>query len=160
MWPALNLVGHLTSLSGLARVRNPLLSVGVTSLVRTRGGRLGVLSRICLRSSMTLWRSFRLRTYSCALQFYVMWRCASRSDTCRLGLAEDAASLRARPAQSLRPTDGSPQGTPTDFSAIVWFAASAPCWVRNARGEPSGVICWMVSIITCTRTALKSRFRF
>jgi hypothetical protein len=53
MWSALNLVGHLTSLSGPTRARNPLLPVGVTSLVRTHGGGLGVLSRIRLRSSMT-----------------------------------------------------------------------------------------------------------
>jgi hypothetical protein len=44
MWPALNLAVHLTSLSGPTRARNPLLPVGVTSLVRTRGGGLGVLS--------------------------------------------------------------------------------------------------------------------
>jgi hypothetical protein len=48
MWPALNLAGHLTSLSAPARVRYPLLPVGVTSLVRTHGGGLGVLSRIRL----------------------------------------------------------------------------------------------------------------
>jgi hypothetical protein len=44
----LNLVGHLTSLSGPARARNPLLPVGVTSLARNHGGGLGVLSRILL----------------------------------------------------------------------------------------------------------------
>jgi hypothetical protein len=44
MWLALNLVGHLTSLSGPARAQNPLLRVGVTSLTRNRGGGLGVLS--------------------------------------------------------------------------------------------------------------------
>jgi hypothetical protein len=44
MWPALNLADHLTSLSGPARARNPLLPVGVTSLVWTHGGGLGVLS--------------------------------------------------------------------------------------------------------------------
>jgi hypothetical protein len=46
MWHVLNLAGHLTSLSGLARAQNPLIHVGVTSLVRTHGGGLGVLSRI------------------------------------------------------------------------------------------------------------------
>jgi hypothetical protein len=42
MWLALNLAGHLTSLSSPARAQNPLLPIGVTSLVRTRGGGLGV----------------------------------------------------------------------------------------------------------------------
>jgi hypothetical protein len=38
----------LTSLSGPARARNPLLPVGVTSLVRNRGGGLDVLSQMRL----------------------------------------------------------------------------------------------------------------
>jgi hypothetical protein len=48
MWHALNLAGHLTSLSGPARARNPLLPVGVTSLTRNCGGGLSVLSRMRL----------------------------------------------------------------------------------------------------------------
>jgi hypothetical protein len=57
----------------------------------------------------------------------MLWPHASCSDRCRLGLAEDAASLRARPVRSLRPPDGSPRGTPADFSATTRFAASVPC---------------------------------
>jgi hypothetical protein len=51
MWHALNLAGHLTSLSGPARARNPLLPVGVTPLARNHCGGLDVLSRMRLRSS-------------------------------------------------------------------------------------------------------------
>jgi hypothetical protein len=46
MWHALNLAGHLTSLSGPARAWNPFLPVGVMSLARNHRGGLGVLSRI------------------------------------------------------------------------------------------------------------------
>jgi hypothetical protein len=104
----LNLAGHLTSLSGPTRARNPLLPIGIASLARNCGGGLDALFRICLRSSMMLRRSSRLRSYSCVLRFYVMCRCTSCSNRCRFGLAEDAASLRARLVQLLRPTDGSP----------------------------------------------------
>jgi hypothetical protein len=38
-------------------------------------------------------------------------------------------------------------GTPTDFSMMTRFAASASCRARIARGEPSGAMRWMVSII-------------
>jgi hypothetical protein len=97
MWPTLNLTSHLTSQSRPTRAQNSLLPIGVTSLARNRGGGLGVLSRIRLRSSMTLRRSFRLQPYSRALRFCVIRQCASCSDRCRFGLAEDAASLRAHP---------------------------------------------------------------
>jgi hypothetical protein len=115
MWHALNLAGHLTSLSGPAIVRNPLLPVGVTSLARDHRGRLGVLSQRRLRSSMTLRRSSRLRPYFRALRFCVMHQRASFSARYRFGLAEDAASLQARLARSLWPTDGSLRGKPADF---------------------------------------------
>jgi hypothetical protein len=147
MWHALNLAGHLTSLSGPAIVRNPLLPVGVTSLARDHRGRLGVLSQRRLRSSMTLWRSSRLRPYFRALRFCVMHQRASFSARYRFGLAEDAASLQARLARSLWPTDGSLRGKPADFSATMRFVVSAPYCARSARGEPSGAIRWMVSII-------------
>jgi hypothetical protein len=147
MWHALNLAGHLTSLSGPAIVRNPLLPVGVTSLARDHRGRLGVLSRRCLRSSMTLRRSSRLRPYFRALRFCVMHQRASFSARYRFGLAEDAASLRARLARSLWPTDGSLRGKPADFSATMRFVTSAPYCARSARREPLGAIRWMVSII-------------
>jgi hypothetical protein len=78
----------------------------------------------------------------------------------RLGLNEDATSLRARLARSLWPPDGSLRGTPVDFSATTKFAASAPYCARRARGELSGAIRWMVSMIACTRIALKSGFKF
>jgi hypothetical protein len=35
-----------------------------------------------------------------------------------------------------------------------------PCCARRARGEPSGAIRWMVSMIDCTRTTLKYGFKF
>jgi hypothetical protein len=72
MWHALNLVVHLTSLSGPAKARNPLLPIGVTYLARDRRGELDVLSRGRLRSSMTLRRSSRLRPYPRTLWFCVM----------------------------------------------------------------------------------------
>jgi hypothetical protein len=109
---------------------------------------------------MMLRRSFRLRPYPRALRFYVMCRRASCSDRCRFGLAEDATSLRACPTRPLWPADGSPRGTPADFSATMRFAGLAPCRARSARGDPSGAIRWMVSMITCTRMTLKSEFRF
>jgi hypothetical protein len=58
----------------------------------------------------------------------------------RLGLNEDATSLRARLARSLWPPDGSLRGTPIDFSAMTRFTASAPYCAKRARGEPSGAI--------------------
>jgi hypothetical protein len=60
------------------------------------------------------------------LRFWVMRRRASFPAKRRLGLKEDATSLRARLARSLWPPDGSLQGTPVDFSATTKFAASAP----------------------------------
>jgi hypothetical protein len=42
MWPALNLVGHLTSLSGPVRAWNSLLPMGVTPLIRNHCGGLDV----------------------------------------------------------------------------------------------------------------------
>jgi hypothetical protein len=140
MWPALNLAGHWTSLSGPARARKPFLLVGVTSLTNCRRGALGVLSRKCLRSSITFRRSSRSRSYSRTLRFWVMRRHASFPAKRRLGLNEDATSLRARLARSLWPPDGSLRGTPVDFSATTRFAASAPCCAKRAMGEPSGAI--------------------
>jgi hypothetical protein len=160
MWPTLNLAGHWTSLSGPARARKPLLPVGVTSLTNCRRGGLGVLSWKRIRSSITFRRSSRSRSYSRTLRFWVMRRRASFPAKRRLGLKEDATSLRARLARLLWPPDGSLQGTPVDFSATTRFAASAPYCARRARGEPSGAIRWMVSMIACTRTALKSGFKF
>jgi hypothetical protein len=127
MWPVLNLASHLTSLSGPARARNPLLPVGVTPLARNRCGGLDVLSQMHLRSSMMLRRSSRLRPYSHVLRLCVLQRRASFLARCQFGLAEDAASLRARLAQSLWLVDGSLQGPLADFSATMRFAASAPC---------------------------------
>jgi hypothetical protein len=140
MWPALNLAGHWTSLSGPARVRKPLLPVGVTPLTNYRRGRLGVLSRKRIRSSITFRRSSRSRPYSRTLRFWVMRRRASFSAKRRLGLKEDATSLGTRLARSLWPPDGSLRETPVDFSAMTRFATSAPCCVKRARGKPSGVI--------------------
>jgi hypothetical protein len=126
MWPALNLAGHLTSLSGPARARNPLLPVGVMPLAGNHYGGLDVLSRMRLRSSMTLQRSSRLWPYSRVLRFCVMRWCASFSARCQFGLAEDVTSLRACLARSLWPAEGSLRGPLADFSAITWFTASAP----------------------------------
>jgi hypothetical protein len=140
MWPALNLAGHWTSLSGPARVRKPLLPVGVTSLTNCCRGGFGVLSRKRLRSSITFWRSSRSRPYSRTLRFWVMCRRASFPAKRRLGLNEDATSFRARLARSLWPSDGSLRGTPVDFSATTRFAALAPYCAKRARGEPSDVI--------------------
>jgi hypothetical protein len=147
MWPDLNLAGHLTSLSGPTRAWNPPLHVGVTPLTRNRCGGLGVLSRMRLRSSMTLQRSSQLWSYSHILWLCVMRRRASFSARCRFGLAEDAASLQARLARSLWPADGSLQGPLADFSTTMRFAASVLCLARSAREEPSCVIRWMVSMI-------------
>jgi hypothetical protein len=133
MWPALNLASHWTSLSGPARPRKPLLPVGVTSLTNYRRGGLGVLSRKCLRSSITFQRSSRSWPYSRTLRFWVMHRRASFLAKRRLGLNEDATSLRARLARSLWPPDGSLWGTPVDFSATTRFATSAPCCAKRAR---------------------------
>jgi hypothetical protein len=36
----------------------------------------------------------------------------------------------------------------------------SPCYAKRARGEPSGAIRWMVSMIAYTRTSLKSGFKF
>jgi hypothetical protein len=160
MWPALNLASHWTSLSGPARVRKPLLPVGVTPLTNCRRGGLGVLSRKRLRSSITFPRSSRSRSYSRTLRFWVMHRRASFPVKRRLGLKEDATSLQARLARSLWPPDGSLRGTPVNFSATTRFAASAPYCAKRARGEQSGAIRWMVSMIACTRTTLKSGFKF
>jgi hypothetical protein len=160
MWPALNLAGHWTCLSGLPRVRKPLLPVGVTPRTNCRRGGLGVLSWKRLRSSITFRRSSRSRPYSRTLRFWVMRRRASFPAKRRLGLKEDATSLRARLARSLWPPNGFLRGTPVDFFATTRFAASAPCCARRARGEPSGAICWMVSMIACTHTVLKSGFKF
>jgi hypothetical protein len=135
MWPGLNLASHLTSLSGLARAWNPLLPIGVTSIARNRCGGLDVLSRMRLRSSMTLRRSSRLRPYSRILRSCVRRRRASFLARCQFGLIEDAASLQAHLARSLCPADGSLLGPLADFSATTRFAASAPCWARSARGE-------------------------
>jgi hypothetical protein len=140
MWPAVNLAGHWTSLSGPARARKPLLPVGVTSLINCQRGGLGVLSQKHLRSSITFRRSSRSRPYSRTLRFWVMRRRASFPAKRRLGLNEDATSLRARLARSLWPPDGSLQGTPVDFSATTRFTASAPCYAKRARGEPSDTI--------------------
>jgi hypothetical protein len=160
MWPALNLASHWTSLSGPARARKPFLPVGVTPLTNCRRGGLGVLSWKRLRSSLRFRRSSRSRPYSQTLRFWVMRHRASFPAKRRLGLKEDATSLRARLARSLWPPDDSLRGTPVDFSATTRFAASAPCCARRARGEPSGGIRWMVSMIACTRTTLKSEFKF
>jgi hypothetical protein len=160
MWPALNLAVHWTSLSGLTRVRKPLLPVGVMPLTNCRRGGLGVLSRKRLRSSITFRRSSRSWPYFRTLRFWVMRRHASFPAKRRLGLKEDATSLRARLARSLWPPDGSLQGTPIDFSATTRFVASAPCCARRVTGEPSGAIRWMVFMIACTCTTLKSRFKF
>jgi hypothetical protein len=154
MWPALNLVVHWTSLSSPARARKPLLPVGVTPMTNCCRGGLGVLSRKRLQSSITFRRSSRSRSYSQTLWFWVMHRRASFPAKRRLGLKEDASSLQARLARSLWPPDGSLRGTPVHFSATTRFAASAPCCAKRARGEPLGVIRWMVSMIACTRTAL------
>jgi hypothetical protein len=140
MWPALNLAGHWTSLSGHARARKPLLPVGVTSLTNCCRGGLGVLSRKRLRSSITFRRSSRSRPYSRTLWFWVMRRRTSFPAKRRLGLNEDATSLWTRLARSLWPLDGSLRGTPVDFSATIRFAASAPCCAKRARGDPSGAI--------------------
>jgi hypothetical protein len=126
MWPALNLAGHWTSLSGPARARKPLLPIWVTSLTNCRRGGLGVLSQKRLRSSIAFRRSSRSRSYSRTLRFCVMRRRASFPAKRRLGLNEDATSLRARLARSLWSPDGSLRGTPVDFSATTRFAASAP----------------------------------
>jgi hypothetical protein len=160
MWPALNLASHWTSLSGPARFQKPLLPVGVTPLTNCRRRGLGVLSWKRLRSSITFRRSSRSRPYSRTLRFWVMHRRASFPAKRRLWLKEDATSLRARLARSLWPPGGSLRGTPVDFSATIRFAASVPCCARRARGEPSGAIHWMVSMIACTRTTLKSEFKF
>jgi hypothetical protein len=160
MWPALNLAAHWTSLSGPARARKPLLPIGVTPLTNCRRGGLGVLSWRRLRSSITFRRSSRPRPYSRTLWFWVMRRRASFPAKRRLGLKEEATSLRARLARSLWLPDGSLRGTPVDFSAITRFAASAPYCAKRARGEPSDAIRWMVSMIACTCTALKSGFKF
>jgi hypothetical protein len=159
MWPALNLPGHWTSLSGPARARKPPLPVGVTPLTNCRRGGLSVLSWKRLRSSITFQRSSRSRPYFQTLRFWVMRRRVSFPAKRRLGLKEDATSLRARLARSLWPPDGSLWGTPVDFSATTRFAASAPCCAKSARGELSGVIHWMVSMIACTHTTLKSGFK-
>jgi hypothetical protein len=140
MWPALNLAGHWTSLSGPTRARKPLLPVGVTPLTNCRRGGLGVLSRKRLRSSITFWRSSRSQPYSRTLRFWVMRRHASFPAKHRLGLNEDATSLRARLARSLWPPDGSLRGAPVDFSAMTRFAASAPCYAKRTRGESSSAI--------------------
>jgi hypothetical protein len=147
-------------MSGPARARKPLLPVGVTPLTNCRRGGLGVLSWKRLRSSITFWRSSQSRPYSRTLRFWVIRRHASFPAKRRLGLKEDATSLRAHLARSLWPLDGSLRGTPVDFSATTRFAASAPYCARRAREEPSGAIRWMVSMIDCTRTTLKSRFNF
>jgi hypothetical protein len=154
------LADHWTSLSGPARARKPLLPFGVTPLTNYRRGGLGVLSWKRLRSSITFRRPSRSRPYSRTLQFWVMRRRASFPAKRLLGLKEDATSLRARLARSLWPLNGSLRGTPVDFSATTRFAASAPYCARRARGEPSGAIRWMVSIIAYTRTTLKSGFKF
>jgi hypothetical protein len=140
MWPALNLADHWTSLSGPARARKPLLPIGVTPLTNCRRGGLGVLSQKRLRSSVTFRRSSRSRSYSQTLRFWVMRRRALFPAKRRLGLNEDATSLRARLARSLWPPDGSLRGPPVDFSAMTRFTASAPCCAKRARGEPSGAI--------------------
>jgi hypothetical protein len=160
MWPTLNLAGHWTSLSGPDRVRKPPLPIGLTPLTNCCRGGLGVLSRKRLRSLITFRRSSRSRPYSRTLRFWVMHCRASFPAKRRLGLKEDATSLRACLARSLWPPDGSLRGTPVDFSGTTRFVASAPCCAKRARGEPSGAIRWMVSMIACTRTALKSRFKF
>jgi hypothetical protein len=160
MWPALNLAGHWTSLSGLARARKPLLPVGVMPLTNCRRGGLGALSWKRLRSSITFQRSSRSRSYSQTLRFWVMRRHASFPAKRRLWLKEDTTSLRARLARSLWPPGGSLRETSVDFSATIRFAASAPCYARRARGKPSGAIRWMVSMIAYTRTSLKSGFKF
>jgi hypothetical protein len=160
MWPALNLADHRTSLSGSARARKPLLPVGVTPLTNCSRGGLGVLSWKRLRSSITFRRTSRSRPYSQTLRFWVMRRRASFPARHRLGLKEDATSLQACLARSLWPPDGSLWGTPVNFSAMTRFATSAPCCARRARGEPTGAIHRMVSMIACTRTTLKSGFKF
>jgi hypothetical protein len=48
----------------------------------------------------------------------------------------------------------------TDFSVMIRFAASTPYSAKTARGEPSGAMRWMISIIAWTQTTLKSRFKF
>jgi hypothetical protein len=131
MWSALNLAGHLTSLSGPARAQNPLLPIGVTSLTRNHGGGLGVLSWMRLRSSMTLWRSSRLRPCSRALQFCVMRRRASCSDRCRFGLAKDVASIQARLARLLWPADGSPQGMLADLLSQKCKGRTIGCYTMD-----------------------------
>jgi hypothetical protein len=90
-------------------------------------GGFDVLSRICLRSSITLRRSSQLWSYSRILRLCVMHRRTSFSARCRFGLAEEAASLRAYLARSLWPADCSLRGPLVDFSATMRFAASAPC---------------------------------
>jgi hypothetical protein len=135
MWLALNLAGHWTSLSGPARARKPLLPIGVTSLTNCRRGGLGVLSRKCLRSSITFRRSSRSRPYSRTLRFWVMRRHVSFPAKCQLGLNEDATSLWARLARSLWPPDGSLRGTSIDFSTTTRFTASAPCCAKRARAS-------------------------
>jgi hypothetical protein len=160
MWPALNLAGHWTSLSGPARARKPLLPVGITPLTNCRRGGLGVLSWKRLRSSITFRRSSRSRPYSQTLRFWVMHRRASFPAKHRLGLKEDATSLRAHLARSLWPPDGSLWGMLVDFSATTKFTTSAPYCARRARGEPSSAIRWMVSMTACTCTTLKSGFKF
>jgi hypothetical protein len=136
MLPVLNLSGHRICLSGPARAQNPLFSVGARSSAIKHCGGDGVLSLRCLRSSMTLWRSSQSQLYSCAARFLVMRHRASYSDRRRFGLADDTASLQARLARSLSPTEGSLSGTLADLSATTRFAALA---------DLSGVIRWMVS---------------
>jgi hypothetical protein len=160
MLPVLNLSGHRTCLSDPTRVLNPFFPTGATSSARDCRGGDDVLSMRRLWSSITLQRSSRSRPYSHTTWFWVMRRHTSCSHERRFRLADDAASLQTRLARSLSPTEGSLQGTLTEFSATTRFDTSTPYWAKTVWGEPSGTMRWMVSIITWTRTILESRFKF
>jgi hypothetical protein len=147
MLPALNLSGHLTSLSGPARAQKLLLPLMATSSTRDRHDGVGILALMCLRSSMTLRRSSRSWPYSCMVWFWVMRHRASLLARWQLPLTDEAASLQARLARSWLLTEDSHGGLPADLFATTRFAASAPCWARAMRGEPLGARRWIDSKI-------------
>jgi hypothetical protein len=136
MLPVFNLSGHRTCLSGPTIARNPLFPSGATSSARDHRGGDGVLSLRHLQSSMMLQRSSRSWPHSHAAWFWVMRHHASCSDRRRFELADGAASLRARLARSLSPTEGSLSRTPVDFSVTTRFATSAP----SKLGQQGGAI--------------------
>jgi hypothetical protein len=77
-------------------------------------------------------------------------------------LAEDAASLQARFARASDrfPAEGFTHRFPVYRSAVItWLAASTPCGAKAPRGEPSGAMHWIDSMIIWSHTTLKSGFR-